>query len=146
MTGQLLHEVDVCNERDNFPQDFCYNRSQDPPLLKAHPTIIGALPINWNTKKLLGNEKNYPFDFCALQQLSALFLSAAGSGPGALQSAVSLLFVLLDEPGGTGCHNSGRDFIGIPSTHAGVSKCVGDEPVFRDDKLGGVSLSFIICV
>ena len=93
MTGQLLHEVDVCNERGDFPQDFL-NRSQDPPLQKAHPAIMGTSPINWNTKKLLGNEKNRPFDFRALQQLLALFLSAAGSGPGALQSAVSLLFVL----------------------------------------------------
>ena len=121
MTGQLLHEVDVCNERGEFPQHFL-NRSQDPPLQKVHPAIMGASPIKWNTKKLLGNEKNCPFDFRTLQQLSALFLSAAGSGPGALQSAVSLLFVLWDEPGGTGCHNSGRDFIGIPSTHAGVCK------------------------
>ena len=31
MTGQLLHEVDVCNERGDFPQDLL-NRSQDPPL------------------------------------------------------------------------------------------------------------------
>ena len=65
MTGRLLHEVDVCNERGDFPQDFL-NRSQDPPLQKAHPAIMGTSPINWNTKKLLGNEKNRPFDFRVL--------------------------------------------------------------------------------
>ena len=78
MTGQSLHEVDVRNERGDFPQDFL-NRSQDPPLWKAHRAIMGTLPITLNTKKLLGNKKNRSFDFRALQQLSALFCLPQGA-------------------------------------------------------------------